>query len=186
MSSSDAVSSEYRDLARQFGTMIGKTGRKLVYGGTNLGLMRDLAEAAKANGAPITGVIPQFLYELNLAAPSEFYDDLIITADLRERKAKMDEHCDAFVILPGGLGTLEEALEAFNLKFLRYHAKPVVFLDHNRFYQPLFDLLSHFYRERFTKPDVEKLCARVATVDECFEYLDSYEPVEVGLKWFGK
>jgi uncharacterized protein (TIGR00730 family) len=98
----------------------------------------------------------------------------------------MDEHADAFVALPGGLGTLEEIFEVLNLKYLRYHQKPVVFINHRGFYEPVFASFEQFYHERFTKRAVEKLYASLPDVASLFTYLESYEPVQVEEKWYDR
>ena len=113
-------------------------------------------------------------------------DELIISNDLRDRKAIMDEKSDAFIALPGGLGTLEEIIEVLNLKYLRYHQKPVIFLNHRAFYEPLFNAFGPFYEERFTKKAIQQLYAAISTVDEVFPYLDSYVPVQVEEKWYDR
>lgn len=184
MSSSDAVEQGFVDLAMQLGSEIGRRGHTLVFGGNRTGLMGRVADAAKAEGGQVIGVVPQKLHDLGRAYDK--CDKLIVTKDLRDRKATMDEHADAFVALPGGLGTLEEIIEVLNLKFLRYHQKPVIFINHQDFYRPLFETFEMFYRKSFTKRDVEKLYAALAGVADVFAYLDNYIPVQVDEKWYDR
>ena len=184
MSSSDAVEQGYVDLAMELGREIGQRGHTLVFGGNCTGLMGKVADAVKAAGGRVLGVVPQKLYDLGRAYQD--CDKLIVSRDLRDRKALMDEQADAFVALPGGLGTLEEIIEVLNLKFLRYHQKPVVFLNYRDFYEPLFLTFETFYRQQFTKRDVEKLYAALPDVADLFPYLDSYVPVEVDEKWYDR
>ena len=184
LSSSDAVAPEFVDLALRLGEAIGRTGHTLVFGGNNTGLMRRLADAVKDNGGQVIGVVPQKLHDLGRAYTRS--DKLIISKDLRDRKGLMDEYADAFVALPGGLGTLEEIIEVLNLKYLRYHQKPVVFINHKGFYDPLFAAFEEFYRQRFTKRAVELLYAALPGVKELFPYLDTYQPVQVEEKWYDR
>ncbi|HSH08849.1 MAG TPA: TIGR00730 family Rossman fold protein [Oceanipulchritudo sp.] len=184
LSSSDAVAPHFVDLAIHLGREIGLRGHTLVFGGNNTGLMGRLADAVKDNGGKVIGVVPQKLHDLGRSYTR--CDQLIISRDLRDRKAIMDEHADAFVALPGGLGTLEEIIEVLNLKYLRYHQKPVVFINHRGFYNPLFSAFGSFYDERFTKRAVELLYAALPSIDDLFPYLETYKPVQVEEKWYDR
>jgi uncharacterized protein (TIGR00730 family) len=184
LSSSDAVAPHFVDLALELGRAIGEGGHTLVFGGNNTGLMGRLADAVKDGGGLVTGVVPQKLHDLGRSYLK--CDNLIVSNDLRDRKAIMDEHAEAFIALPGGLGTLEEIIEVLNLKYLRYHQKPVIFLNHRGFYEPVFAALETFYEQRFTKRAVELLYAALPTVEAVFPYLESYEPVQVEEKWYDR
>ena len=184
LSSSDAVAQEFVDLAVQLGESIGKMGHTLVFGGNNTGLMGRVADAVKDNGGKVIGVVPQKLNDLGRSYTR--CDKLIISNDLRDRKAIMDEHAEAFVALPGGLGTLEEIIEVLNLKYLRYHQKPVVFINHREFYAPLFAAFEKFYEQRFTKRAVEQLYVALPDVPSLFPYLETYQPVQVEEKWYDR
>jgi hypothetical protein len=114
---------------------MGARGIRLIYGGGGIGLMGATARAALAAGGEVLGIIPQFLTKREVAldtAPVEVVDDL------HQRKARMAELADGFIVLPGGIGTLEEAVEVLSWARLSLHAKPVVFLDNNDFYNELF------------------------------------------------
>ena len=184
LSSSDAVAPHYVDLTIRLGEFIGKNGHTLVYGGNNTGLMGKLADAVKASGGRVFGVVPQKLHDLGRTYIG--CDELVVSRDLRDRKAIMDENADAFIALPGGLGTLEEIIEVLNLKYLRYHQKPVVFINHRGFYDSLFKSFEQFYDERFTKRAVEKLYASLPDVESVFPYLENYQPVVVEEKWYDR
>ena len=184
LSSSDAVAPHYVDLTVRMGEAIGRNGHTLVYGGNNTGLMGKLADAVKATGGTVFGVVPQKLYDLGRAYKD--CDELIVSRDLRDRKAIMDENSDAFIALPGGLGTLEEIIEVLNLKYLRYHQKPVIFINHQGFYDALFRAFEQFYSESFTKRAVELLYASLPDVQSVFPYLDNYVPVQVEEKWYDR
>ena len=184
LSSSDAVEAHYVDLALELGQAIGERGHTLVFGGNNTGLMGRLADAVKDAGGSVIGVVPQKLHDLGRSYLR--CDKLIISKDLRDRKAIMDEYAEAFVALPGGLGTLEEIIEVLNLKYLRYHQKPVIFLNHRGFYEALFTTFAGFYDQRFTKRAVELLYAALPDVPSIFPYLDAYVPVQVEEKWYDR
>lgn len=184
LSSSDAVAPHYVDLALELGKAIGEKGHTLVFGGNNTGLMGRLADATKDAGGSVIGVVPQKLHDLGRAYLN--CDKLIVSNDLRDRKAIMDAHAEAFVALPGGLGTLEEIVEVLNLKYLRYHQKPVIFINHRGFYEPLFATFAAYYEERFTKRAIEKLYADLPSVEAVFPYLEAYIPVQVEEKWYDR
>jgi uncharacterized protein (TIGR00730 family) len=184
LSSSDAVAQHYVALTKELGKQIGLQGHTLVWGGNSTGLMGHIADSVKENGGKVIGVVPQKLYDMGREYKD--CDELVISRDLRDRKAIMDEKSDAFVALPGGLGTLEEIIEVLNLKYLRYHQKPVVFLNHKEFYEPLFAAFDPFYEQRFTKRAVEKLYASIDSVDALFPYLENYIPVQVEEKWYDR
>ena len=183
-SSSDAVASEYKDLARELGAAIGQRGDTLVYGGCNIGLMGLLARYVHEHGGRVIGIIPRKLMEIGLAYTK--VDEQIITDDLRDRKALMDERADSFVALPGGLGTVEEVIEVINLKQLRYHRRPIVFLNSGGFYDRLFHFFEQTFDENFVRPGVRRLYHTVGGVEELLKYLDEYQPPEIEDKWFFK
>jgi uncharacterized protein (TIGR00730 family) len=129
----------YVGLAADLGRDLALAGVGVVYGGSSVGLMGLMADAAMAAGGEVIGVIPQVLVEAEVAA--DRLTRLEVVSDLHQRKARMAELGDAFVALPGGLGTLEELTEALTWRQLGLHAKPVVLLDANGFWTPLLDLL---------------------------------------------
>ena len=135
--SSQAVSATYRALAAELGTAIAATGWGLVYGGGNVGLMGEVARATLAAGGHVTGVIPHRLATREIAL--EEVTELIRTDTMRERKKLMDDRSDAFVVMPGGVGTLEELVEILTLKMLGFHERTIVLLDPDGYWQPLLD-----------------------------------------------
>ena len=180
-SSSDAVAPIYLEAARALGAQIAARGDTLIYGGANLGLMGELARTVHAGGGRVVGVIPQALHAHGIAYASA--DEVIITQDMRERKATMEARADAFIALPGGIGTLEELLEVLTLRQLQAHTKPIVLLNTADYYAPLFALFAHLYRERFAKP-FENLYHVADDVAGIFDYLDAYQPFLAPSKWF--
>lgn len=133
--SSTSTPGRYVELAAQVGTALAASGHSLVSGGGSVAAMGAVARAARAGGAHTTGVIPRGLEALEVADRDA--DELVVVADMRTRKAEMDARSDAFLALPGGIGTLEELLEVWTSRSLGLHDKPVVALDPDG----LFDLL---------------------------------------------
>jgi hypothetical protein len=180
-SSSDAVEPGFFEVAAELGRTLASRGDTLVYGGTTVGLMGAVARAAFENGGKVIGVIPRYMAERGI----DFSQcELHLTRDLRERKAKMEQLADAFLVLPGGFGTLEELLEILTLKQLHQHQKAIVILNANGFFDPLKALFEHVYQQRFAKETTRALYHFAPSVSDAFAYLDAYVPVEVPTKWF--
>ncbi len=140
----------YVKAAEVLGKSMAEHGLRLVYGGGTQGIMGTVGRAVKAHGGGVTGIIPDFLFgRENVARDSTFIDDLIVTADMHERKHKMFERADAFVTLPGGIGTLEEIVEIMTWGQLGRHRKPMVLANINGFWNPLMDLIGHMRGEGF-------------------------------------
>ena len=129
------------EAARQFGRILAENGIRLVYGGGAVGLMGTLAEADLDHGGAVTGVIPEFL--VNREHMLARVQERIITRDMHERKRIMFERADAFVALPGGVGTLEELVEQLTWAQLGRHKKPILILNIKGFWDPLCALLEH-------------------------------------------
>jgi uncharacterized protein (TIGR00730 family) len=136
--------------ARSFGRILAESGIRLVYGGGSVGLMGALADAVLDHGGMVTGVIPDFL--VNREHMSLRSQERIITRDMHERKRVMFERADAFVALPGGVGTLEELVEQLTWAQLGRHKKPILILNSERFWDPLCALLDHMEKLEFIRP----------------------------------
>lgn len=132
---SGPVDRSFLDLAAELGTAIGSGGHTLVSGGGNISMMGAVAEATRAAGGRTVGIIPRALMEREVADLGA--DELVVTETMRQRKQLMDERADAFITLPGGIGTLEELFETWTAGYLGMHAKPVILLDPIDFYLPL-------------------------------------------------
>lgn len=167
--SSETIAEAYKTIARQFGYAIAQRGHTLVYGGGNVGLMGELARAVHQENGHVIGVIPESL-KLKERAYTHA-DRLVVTPDMRARKAAMDELADVFVALPGGFGTLEEVTEAITARYLGFHHKPIFFLNTRQFYNPLFELFAHFSREGFSQPQHAVAFEAVETLDELWTRL---------------
>ncbi len=168
-------------LAEELGKEMARRGHVLVYGGTNVGLMGAVARAAQQGGGKVVGVIPKFIADRGLAYQSA--NELIVTNDMRQRKATMEARADAFVALPGGFGTLEEVLEIITLKQLQQHTKPVIFLNSDGYYDPLTTLFEHMYEHRFAKPAYRGMYEFAADVRSALDYMESYQPPVLPAKW---
>lgn len=172
--SSDLVAEQHRRMAADLGHAIAAQGWALVYGGGDVGLMGEVARAALAGGAHVTGVIPHRLADREIALHD--VSELIRTDTMRERKALMDERSDAFVILPGGIGTLEELVEMLTLKQLGYHDRPLVVLDSGGYWDPLLGQLQRMVDDGFSPPTLLELFAVTDDVDGTVDALRTYRP----------
>jgi uncharacterized protein (TIGR00730 family) len=143
----------YVAAATEFGAAMAKAGIGLVYGGGDMGMMGAVADAVRSNGGSVTGIIPQFL--LNKERAGFNGDGLIVTADMHERKRKMFEMADAFVAMPGGVGTLEELVEQLTWAQLGRHKKPILIANIKGFWQPLCALLEHMTSLNFIRPGMD-------------------------------
>jgi uncharacterized protein (TIGR00730 family) len=163
----------HRRLAEDFGTALGEAGLGLVYGGGHVGLMGAVADAAMQAGAPVVGVIPAMLAEREVAHLS--LTELLVVADMHERKAEMYRRADAFCALPGGYGTFEEVFEATTWSQLGLHegrtVKPVVLFDPGTFWDPLALFLDQAVVAGFVKEQNRSLVQSAHTIEEAFAAL---------------
>lgn len=148
-SSSQTIDARHLDLATALGTDLARRGHTLVSGGGRVSMMGAVARAARAGGARTVGVIPQSLMGLEVA--DDDADELVVTPDMRSRKGRMDAAADAFVVLPGGIGTLEELLEVWVARSLGMHAKPVVVCDPEGVYASLHQLVADLVGAGFVR-----------------------------------
>lgn len=172
--SSESTNPAYHDLATRFGDALGRRGLRMVYGGGSIGLMGRAAKAAHAAGGDVLGVMPRFLERREIvleSVPHRMVDTM------HERKMIMFEESDAFVVLPGGIGTLEEAVETLSWRRLDLHRKPVVFLSEDDFWAPFFTLTQHTIDAKLTPANFADAVAYARSVDECFAMLGVTEAV---------
>ncbi len=156
------------------GTQIARAGWTLVYGGNRIGSMGALADAVRAAGGKVIGITPKVLVDKGIA--DELCDELVVTDGMRERKAIMEARGDAFVALPGGLGTFEEIFEIIVGRLLGFHAKPIVLLNILNYYGPLLAMIQHGVDEQFIKANTRDLYFVAETDTEAIEYLRNYKP----------
>jgi uncharacterized protein (TIGR00730 family) len=167
--SSPGAKPVYAEAARQLGQLLAESGYRLVFGGGGVGLMGEVARAARDAGAPVIGILPAFLRSLE--PPLKSAEELIITPDLQQRKARMLALADAFVILPGGLGTLDEYFEVITTTQLRVHAKPIIVVNTDGYFDPLKSLLDRVVEQGFARMEISSYHAFVATPAEAIDRL---------------
>ena len=160
--SSDDVAEKHRVTARELGKAIVERNWRLMYGGGNIGLMGEVARTVRDAGGHVTGVIPHLLADREVAL--EDVSRLVRVETMRERKALMDEGSDAFIVLPGGIGTLEEVVEMLTLKQLGYHDRVIVLLDVDGYWDPLLTLLQRMVDERLAQPELLELLEHASSV----------------------
>jgi uncharacterized protein (TIGR00730 family) len=140
--------------AETLGKSLAQNGVRLVYGGGSVGMMGAVARAVFDHGGSATGIIPEFLFRKE--RPQGLREDLIVTRDMHERKRRMFDAADAFVALPGGIGTLEELVEQLTWVQIGQHKKPVLLVNINGFWEPLRDLFEHMEKLGFIYGDVQR------------------------------
>jgi hypothetical protein len=171
--SSPGAHPAYVEAARALGGLLAASGRRLVYGGGRVGLMGAVADAALAGGGQVVGVIPQALVAREVA--HEGLTELRVVRSMHERKATMAELSDGFVVLPGGLGTLEELFEVWTWGQLGLHAKPYGLLDVAGFYAPLLAFLDHQVDQRFVRAEHRALLHVDADAARLLERMATHE-----------
>ncbi|MFZ0695216.1 MAG: TIGR00730 family Rossman fold protein [Alphaproteobacteria bacterium] len=154
----------FSEAAARFGALLAERGLSLIYGGGHVGLMGVAADAVLAAGGKVVGVIPRFLVDIEVEHRG--ITDLVVVGSMHERKQKMFELADGFVIFPGGLGTLDEAVEIITWKQLSLHDKPIVLLDLDGYWGMFLKLIEDAVAMGFAKPAVKGLFTVVKTVDE--------------------
>ena len=154
----------YAEAARTLGRAMAQANIGLVYGGGSLGLMGEIARSVLGHNGHVTGIIPEFLS--NREKMLKDVQELIVTHSMHERKQIMFEKSDAFVALPGGVGTLEELVEQLTWSQLGQHSKPIVLGDIDGFWEPLLSLFDHMRSEAFVRPGLELRLTRVQSADE--------------------
>lgn len=162
--SSSACDPTFHDAAAELGRAIARAGHSLVYGGGAVGSMGALADAALAEGGHVLGIIPRFMRELEWAHSG--LTELRLVDDMQQRKREMLRVADAIVTLPGGSGTLEELFEAITMKRLGLFSKPIIIVNQDRFYDPLFQLLRSSVERRFMNDVHLDMWEAVDTIDD--------------------
>lgn len=170
----------YVQAARDLGNLFAREGIALVYGGGSVGLMGEVADAVLASGGEVIGVIPHALWAREVGHRG--LTDLRIVDTMHERKAMMADLADAFIALPGGLGTLEEIFEIWTWAQLGLHTKPVGFLDVNGFYAPLMQFLDRAVRERFLREEHRAIAVIERDAAAMLRRFDEWQPPKVD-KW---
>jgi uncharacterized protein (TIGR00730 family) len=151
--SGHGLNPSYKAAAAILGRALAQNNISLVYGGGSLGLMGEVARATLEHGGQVTGIIPEFLMSKEQAL--ERVTELIVTTDMHERKRLMFERSDAFVALPGGIGTLEELVEQLTWAQLGRHSKPIIVGNIDGFWSPFLELLRHMKSDTFIRPGLD-------------------------------
>ena len=167
--SANGANPVYRAAAEELGRGLAARDIGLIYGGSNVGLMKAVAEAALTARGRVIGVIPEVLVDLEVAHHG--ITELHITSTMHTRKALIGEKADAFIALPGGFGTFEELFEVLAWHTLKIHAKPILLLNINGFYDKLLIFLDHCVAEGLLKPLSRELLLVANTVDDAFAQL---------------
>jgi uncharacterized protein (TIGR00730 family) len=172
--SSDQADPAYIQAARDFGRATAEAGWRLVYGGGGVGLMGASARGAHEAGGRVLGIMPAFL-----RSRERLFDEVetVVVTSMHERKQLMYDQSDAFVVAPGGIGTLEEVVELLSWKRLDLHQKPVVFLNLNGFWNGFFDLMRHSVDEGMTPADFLNAWTVADTVEAALEQIQA-DPVD--------
>lgn len=169
--SSRTLDQRWLDLAAETGAELARRGHTLVSGGGCVGMMGALADGARSAGGRTVGVIPQSLVDLEVADLAS--DELLVTESMASRKTLMIDKSDAFLTLPGGLGTLDELFEVWTTATLALHAKPMVLIDTDGFYRPLLDWLDTLADQHFLKAAGRNLLTVTTTVPAALDALES-------------
>ncbi|KAJ3070180.1 hypothetical protein HDU98_006797 [Podochytrium sp. JEL0797] len=178
--SSKGTSPVYMEAAKEFAKLLAERDVKVVYGGGSNGLMGQVAASALENGGKVLGIIPEAIASAKgfkgdrVAGEYTLHGETVIVKDMHTRKALMNEVSNAFVALPGGLGTFEEILEILTWSQLSIHSKPIVILNTNGFYEPLKLMLAQAVREGFMKEGNSKLGVFADTPQQAVDALFSY------------
>jgi hypothetical protein len=171
----------FAEAAEALGRILAAEGIGLVYGGGGNGMMGHLAKAMLAAGGYVTGIIPGFLVRKEHALTAA--QEMLVVEDMHERKHAMFDRADAFIALPGGIGTLEEFLEVMVLRYLNRLHKPLILVNQDGFYDELLRFFERMTRERFKSPGLHDLFTAVATVDEVWRHLRNPKPFTADELW---
>ena len=180
-SASNHVDETYFEVATALGEALAQRQWRLVFGAGSVGLMGAVARGVHAQGGRIFGVIPYALDELEVTYKA--CDELVLVETMRERKALMEHNADAFIALPGGIGTLEEIIEVLVLKQLDYIDRPIVLLNTNGYWASLIALFDEMIKQRFVRAGHNSLYKVVETVEDALDYIGNYYPSKNMARW---
>ncbi len=180
--SSPGAHPEYVEASRELGRKLAQRGMSLVYGGANVGLMGETADAVLSHGGEVIGIITE---ELNHKVGHKGLKELHVVPTMHERKTKMFQLSDGFIAMPGGLGTLEEAMEILTWAQLGLHSKPVGFLNVRGYFDKFMDFLDHAVDQRFLKKEHRQMILVGQNPDQLLTAMEAYLPTPVE-KWIDR
>lgn len=175
---SNEIDKSYIDAVEKLGEELANRGHSLVFGAGANGLMGAVARGVKRAGGKAIGIIPKFFRDKQIEAIFEDCDDLIFTETMAERKSTMENMSDAFIIVPGGVGTFEEFFQVFTAKQLAIHTKPIAVFDVNGYYKKLDDFLRLCETEKFIRPACRELYDYTDNLGELFSYIETDKRVK--------
>lgn len=179
---SDLIDKKYIERTEELCRKMAKSGHELVFGAGANGIMGAAARGFKAGGGKVTGIIPHFFKTETVEAIYDECDEIIYTDSMRERKRQMEDMADAFIIGPGGIGTLEEMFEVITLKQLARHKKPIAFYNIHSYYDKLMEFMKYSEEERFIREGCHNLYISTDDDDKVIKYIEDDTPFELGLK----
>ena len=169
---SDRINQKYIDIVEELGKKIVERNHELIYGGGGTGLMGAVARGVYNNGGKVTGVVPHFMHDFE---PIYEYTSLTIkTETMGDRKQIMEDNADAFIICPGGIGTLDEFFQILTLKELKRQIKPIVLLNIDGFFDPVVELINNYIEKGFVRELVSGLYGVANSPEEAIQYLEEH------------
>ena len=180
-SASDKIDAKFIEAGERLGKNLAKRGHKLVFGAGAQGMMGAVARGFKKGDGKVLGIIPKFFEEKGYEGIFYESDRLVYTQSMSERKMTMSNMCDAYIIVPGGIGTFEEFFEVLTLKQLGVHRKAIVVFDMFGYYKEMNQMMDASIQKEFVKDECEKLYATFSTEEEVINYIENYS--EEGVNW---
>ena len=180
--SSHEIDKIYFEKVEKLGELIAKRGHSLVFGGGGNGLMGAAATGVKKKGGHIVGVIPKFFQDIDVEIAFKDCDEMITPNTMRERKQIMEDYADAFITVPGGIGTFEEFFEILTLKQLRQLDKPLVIYNVDGYYDAMLKMMDESIKRNFIRDGVNTLYKVFTDYDEMFNYIENYEGTTLSVK----
>lgn len=180
-SASSLIDNKYKEAGKELGRKMVERGCELVFGGGANGMMGAVAEGVYEKNGYLLGVVPSFFKEANAEVSFTHCTDYIYTDTVRERKRHMEEKGEAFIITPGGIGTLDEFFEILTLKQLGRHNKAIVLYNINGFYDELDKMMTKSIEEEFITDDCKELYTVLTDIDEILDYILNYDPKDIDL-----
>ena len=163
-SSSNIIEPHYYELGKEIGKFLANKSIKIIYGGGDLGLMGEVSRSAYKNGGEVIGIIPEFL--ISKEKKNEKTTKTIVVNSMSQRKNKLFNLGDAFLILPGGSGTIEEATEIISWKFLGLHNKNIIIFNYKSYWDGLFELYQNAMKKKFGNKNLQNICEHIKTIQE--------------------